>query len=74
MTPERAAEIIVKGILGNKARVLVGIDAHAAAPPGQADRLALPGHRRQGVEEGRAAEGHRRLTLTRPNVLGQRGW
>jgi short-subunit dehydrogenase len=29
MTPERAAEIIVKGILGNKARVLVGIDAHA---------------------------------------------
>jgi NAD(P)-dependent dehydrogenase (short-subunit alcohol dehydrogenase family) len=29
MTPERAAEIIVKGILANKARVLVGIDAHA---------------------------------------------
>ncbi|MCW2792489.1 MAG: sadH [Nocardioides sp.] len=29
MSPERAAEIIVKGILGNKARVLVGIDAHA---------------------------------------------
>lgn len=29
MTPERAAEIIVKGILGNKARVLVGLDAHA---------------------------------------------
>ncbi len=29
MTPERAAEIIVKGILTNKARVLVGIDAHA---------------------------------------------
>ena len=29
MTPEKAAEIIVKGILGNKARVLVGIDAHA---------------------------------------------
>ena len=32
MTPERAAEIIVKGMLGNKARVLVGLDAHAAAP------------------------------------------
>jgi NADP-dependent 3-hydroxy acid dehydrogenase YdfG len=29
MTPERAAEIIVKGVLGNKARVLVGLDAHA---------------------------------------------
>jgi hypothetical protein len=28
-TVERAAEIIVKGILGNKARVLVGLDAHA---------------------------------------------
>ncbi|GAA3803052.1 SDR family NAD(P)-dependent oxidoreductase [Nocardioides panacisoli] len=29
MSPERAAEIIVKGILKNQARVLVGIDAHA---------------------------------------------
>ena len=29
MTPERAAEIIIKGILRNQARVLVGIDAHA---------------------------------------------
>jgi short-subunit dehydrogenase len=29
MTPEKAAEIIVKGVLGNKARVLVGLDAHA---------------------------------------------
>ena len=29
MTPERAAEIIVKGILTDKARVLVGLDAHA---------------------------------------------
>ncbi len=29
MTPDRAAEIIVRGILGNKARVLVGADAHA---------------------------------------------
>jgi len=29
MTPDRAAEIIVDGILKNKARVLVGIDAHA---------------------------------------------
>ena len=28
-TPERAAEIIVKGVQGDKARVLVGIDAHA---------------------------------------------
>jgi short-subunit dehydrogenase len=29
MTPERAAEVIVKGVLGDKARVLVGLDAHA---------------------------------------------
>jgi NADP-dependent 3-hydroxy acid dehydrogenase YdfG len=29
MEPARAAEIIVKGVLGNKARVLVGLDAHA---------------------------------------------
>ncbi|WP_183096054.1 SDR family NAD(P)-dependent oxidoreductase [Nocardioides stalactiti] len=29
MTPERAAEIIVKGIKKNQARVLVGLDAHA---------------------------------------------
>jgi short-subunit dehydrogenase len=29
MTPERAAEIFVNGILKNRARVLVGIDAHA---------------------------------------------
>ena len=28
MSPERAAEIIVKGILKNQARVLVGLDAH----------------------------------------------
>jgi short-subunit dehydrogenase len=28
MTPERAAEIIVKGILKRRARVLVGLDAH----------------------------------------------
>jgi hypothetical protein len=29
MTPERAAEIIVRGVLADKARVLVGLDAHA---------------------------------------------
>jgi NADP-dependent 3-hydroxy acid dehydrogenase YdfG len=29
MTPERAAEIIVKGVRSDKARVLVGLDAHA---------------------------------------------
>jgi NADP-dependent 3-hydroxy acid dehydrogenase YdfG len=29
MTPERAAQIIVRGILRNQARVLVGLDAHA---------------------------------------------
>ncbi len=29
MTPERAAEIIVRGVLKNQARCLVGLDAHA---------------------------------------------
>jgi hypothetical protein len=29
MTPEKAAEVIVRGVLADKARVLVGIDAHA---------------------------------------------
>lgn len=29
MTPERAAQVILKGVRSNKARVLVGIDAHA---------------------------------------------
>ncbi|MCD4526735.1 SDR family oxidoreductase [Nocardioides sp. cx-173] len=29
MTPEKAARVIVKGVLKNKARVLVGLDAHA---------------------------------------------
>jgi NADP-dependent 3-hydroxy acid dehydrogenase YdfG len=29
MSPERAAEIIVRGVRSNKARVLVGLDAHA---------------------------------------------
>ena len=29
MTPERAAEIIIRGIVRNQARVLVGLDAHA---------------------------------------------
>jgi NADP-dependent 3-hydroxy acid dehydrogenase YdfG len=29
MTPERAAEVILKGVENDKARVLVGIDAHA---------------------------------------------
>lgn len=29
MTPERAAGIIVRGVLANRARVLVGLDAHA---------------------------------------------
>ena len=28
MEPSRAAEIIVNGVLGDKARVLVGLDAH----------------------------------------------
>ena len=55
MTPDRAAEIIVNGILKNKARVLVGLDAHAMHHFAQAARLALPGRRREGAAEGRAA-------------------
>ena len=62
MTPERAAEIIVNGILKNRARVLVGIDAHAM------HHLAkLLGSRYQDVvaktsKRGAAGQGHRRLT------------
>ncbi|MGH3361833.1 MAG: SDR family NAD(P)-dependent oxidoreductase, partial [Nocardioides sp.] len=29
MSPDKAAKVILKGVTGNKARVLVGIDAHA---------------------------------------------
>ena len=46
MTPEKAAEIIVDGMLAGKARVLVGVDAHLLHHLGQAARLALPGRRR----------------------------
>ena len=58
MTPERAAEIIVAGILKNKARVLVGLDAHAM------HHLAkLLGSRYQDVvaaaSKRRTGEGHR---------------
>ncbi len=55
MTPEKAAQIIIKGALKGKARVLVGIDAHAMHHLRQAHRLALPGHRRPGGAEGDAA-------------------
>jgi NADP-dependent 3-hydroxy acid dehydrogenase YdfG len=49
MTPERAAEIILKGVENDKARVLVGIDAHAV------HHLAkLLGSRYQDVVAGRA--------------------
>jgi NADP-dependent 3-hydroxy acid dehydrogenase YdfG len=49
MSPERAAEIIVKGVENDKARVLVGIDAHAV------HHLAkLLGSRYQDVVAGRA--------------------
>ena len=44
--PSKAAEIILNGASAGKARVLVGLDAHAAAPLRQARRLALPGRRR----------------------------
>ena len=49
MSPERAAEIIIKGVENDKARVLVGIDAHAV------HHLAkLLGSRYQDVVAGRA--------------------
>ena len=34
-TPERAAEVIVRGILRNQARVLVGVDAHVVHQVGK---------------------------------------
>ena len=52
MTPERAAEIILKGAMAGKARVLVGLDAHALH---QFQRLA--GARYQDV----VARVHRRM-------------
>ena len=72
MTPERAAEIIVNGILKNRARVLVGIDAHAM------HHLAkLLGSRYQDVvamtlEAGAPGQGHHRLT-PRSGVEPSRG-
>jgi NADP-dependent 3-hydroxy acid dehydrogenase YdfG len=56
MTPERAAEIIVKGILGQQGAGAGRARRPRAAPPRQAHRLALPGHRRVGEQEGRAAK------------------
>ena len=65
MTPERAAEIIVKGITrtGPGAR-----RPRRPRPPHprQAHRLALPGHRGQGLQEGPAGQDHHRLTRARP--------
>ena len=62
MTPDKAARIIVDGMLGGKARVLVGLDAHAAAPHGEAARLPLPGRRRPRDRPDQAVR-----ALTRPN-------
>ena len=59
MTPERAAEIIVNGVLDDKARVLVGLDAHAHAPLREAARLALPGRRRAAVDPRRCMPAQR---------------
>ena len=68
MTPEKAAEIIVRGILRNQARVLVGIDAHALH-----HFAKLTGSRYQDViarvsQAGRAGEGHDRLARGRSRV------
>jgi short-subunit dehydrogenase len=61
MTPERAAEIIVKGVLANKARVLVGLDAHAI------HHLAkLTGARYQDL----VALGAKRITPQRTSTTG----
>ncbi len=60
MTPERAAEIIVRGILRNQARVLVGIDAHAIH---QAAKLL--GSRYQDV----LAVAHKRVVPARATIV-----
>ncbi len=52
MTPERAAEIIVRGILRNQARVLVGLDAHAIHHVAKLTGLALPGRHRRRLTSG----------------------
>ncbi|RHW27182.1 SDR family NAD(P)-dependent oxidoreductase [Nocardioides immobilis] len=57
MTPERAAEIIVKGIKKNQARVLVGLDAHALHTFGK-----LAGSRYQDV----VAFGSKRILPAKP--------
>ena len=49
MTPEKAAQIIVKGALKGKARVLVGIDAHAMHHLAKLAGSPLPGRRRPGA-------------------------
>ena len=68
MTAEKAAQIIIKGALAGKARVLVGIDAHAHAPLRQAHRLALPGHRRPGARRRRCPPASRPSTADRPSL------
>jgi len=57
MTPEKAAEIIVKGIKRNQARVLVGLDAHALHTFGK-----LAGSRYQDV----VAFGSKRILPAKP--------
>ncbi len=60
MTPERAAEIIVRGVLRNQARVLVGIDAHAIHHAAK-----LLGSRYQDV----LAAAHKRVVPTSASVV-----
>jgi short-subunit dehydrogenase len=65
MTPEKAAEIIVRGILRNRPRVLVGVDAHVVH-----QFAKLTGARYQDVYAALArrveGRGGRAATVTRP--------
>ncbi len=60
MTPDKAAEVIVKGILKNKARVLVGIDAHIIH-----NLAKLSGSRYQDV----VAKGSKRLVPEKASIV-----
>ena len=71
MTPERAAEIILKGVRDRQGPG-AGRDRRARrAPDGEAARLALPGRRRQPGQEDRADQG--RLTRQRLCARGAPG-
>ena len=73
MPPERAAEIILRGVLRGKPRVLVGLDAHVAAPVRADRRRPLPGRRGPPGRADAAAAGDPRSRGHRPRADDQVG-